>query len=179
MSYTSPEDRGFEAIASDRPHAYDPVTQPEYFEGVLGRRLLAFAIDAVIILAPIVLLALFIFVFGIVTLSLGWMLFPVLGPAFVIWAIWYNAMTLGSPASATLGMRAMDIEMRTWYGAPAYALLGAVHAVAYWVSVSVCTPFVLLVALFNGRRRQLHDFLVGTVVVNSEARAADLRRNRF
>ncbi len=179
MSYTSPEDRGFEAIASDRPHAYDPVTQPEYFEGVLGRRLLAFAIDAVIILAPIVLLALFIFVFGIVTLSLGWMLFPVLGPAFVIWAIWYNAMTLGSPASATFGMRAMDIEMRTWYGAPAYALLGAVHAVAYWVSVSVCTPFVLLVALFNGRRRQLHDFLVGTVVVNSEARAADLRRNRF
>ncbi len=94
------------------------MTQPEYFEGVLGRRLLAFAIDAVIILAPIVLLALFIFVFGIVTLSLGWMLFPVLGPAFVIWAIWYNAMTLGSPASATLGMRAMDIEMRTWYGAP-------------------------------------------------------------
>lgn len=179
MSYTSPEDRGFEAISPDRPHAYDPVTQPEYFEGVLGRRLLAFAIDAVIILAPIVLLALFIFVFGIVTLSLGWMLFPVLGPAFVIWAIWYNAMTLGSPASATLGMRAMDIEMRTWYGAPAYALLGAVHAVAYWVSVSVCTPFVLLVALFNGRRRQLHDFLVGTVVVNSEARAADLRRNRF
>lgn len=179
MSYTSPEDRGFEGLAPDRPHAYDPATQPEYFEGVLARRLLAFAIDAVIIIAPIVLLAIFIFVFGIVTLSLGWMLFPVLGPAFVIWAIWYNAMTLGSPASATLGMRAMDIEMRTWYGAPAYALLGAVHAVAYWVSLSVCTPLILLVALFNGRRRQLHDFLVGAVIVNTEARAAALRRDGF
>ncbi|MEW6123438.1 MAG: RDD family protein [Pseudomonadota bacterium] len=179
MSYTSPEDRGFGSIAPDRPHAYDPAVQPEYFEGVLSRRLLAFAIDAVIIIAPIVLLAIFIFVFGIVTLSLGWMLFPVLGPAFAIWAVWYNAVTLGSPASATLGMRAMDIEMRTWYGAPAYSLLGAVHALAYWISVSVCTPLILLVALFNGRRRQLHDFLVGTVIVNNEARAEGLRRRRF
>ena len=25
-------------------------------------------------------------------------------------------------------MRAMDIEMRTWYGSPAYFVLGAVHA---------------------------------------------------
>lgn len=178
MSYTSPEDRGFEGLAPDRPHAYDPATQPEYFEGVLARRLLAFAIDAVIIIAPIVLLAIFIFVFGIVTLSLGWMLFPVLGPAFVIWAIWYNAMTLGSPASATLGMRAMDIEMRTWYGAPCYSLLGAVHAVLFWVSLSALTPFVLVVALFNDRRRLLHDFVAGTVVVNTPARADMLRRGR-
>ncbi|MEP9379017.1 RDD family protein [Aquabacter sp. CN5-332] len=179
MSYSSPENGRIGQSTQDRPHAYDPVTQPEYFEGVLSRRLVAFCIDAVIIIAPIVLLALFIFVFGIVTLSLGWMLFPVLGPAFVIWAIWYNAVTLGSPASATLGMRAMDLEMRTWYGAPCYSLLGAVHAVAFWVSMSVFTPFVLLVALFNGRRRLLHDFLVGTVLVNNEARVASLRRSAF
>jgi len=84
-------------------------------------------------------------------------------------------MTLGSPASATIGMRAMEIEMRTWYGAPAYFALGAVHAVVFWVSVSVLTPFILLVGFFNSRRRLLHDFLVGTVLVNSPARAASLR----
>jgi uncharacterized RDD family membrane protein YckC len=67
------------------------------------------------------------------------------------------------------------LEIRTWYGAPAYFLLGAVHAVVYWVSVSVLTPLVLLVGLFNGRRRLLHDMLVGTVVVNNPARAASLR----
>ncbi|MBB6309845.1 RDD family protein [Xanthobacter tagetidis] len=161
-----------------RPHAYDPVTQPEYFDGVLSRRLVAFCVDALMIVGPIVLLAIFIFVFGIVTLSLGWMLFPLLGPAFVIWAVLYNAITLGSPASATLGMRLMDLEMRTWYGAPCYSLLGAVHAVCFWVSISVATPLVLLVALFNDRRRLLHDFLVGTVVVNNESRAATLRRRR-
>ena len=166
-------------VSSDpRPHAYDPVAHPEYFDGVLSRRIVAFCVDAMMILGPIILLAVFIFVFGIVTLSLGWMLFPLLGPAFVIWAICYNAITLGSPASATLGMRLMDLEMRTWYGAPCYSLLGAVHAVCFWVSISVATPLVLLVALFNDRRRLLHDFLVGTVVVNNESRAATLRRRR-
>ena len=60
-------------------------------------------------------------------------------------------------------MRMMDIEMRTWYGAPAYFVLGAVHAVVFWLTVSVLTPFVLLVCLFNERRRLLHDILLGTV----------------
>lgn len=161
-----------------KPHAYDPVTQPEYFEGVLSRRLIAFCVDVVMILGPIVGLAIFIFVFGIVTLSLGWMLFPLLGPAFIIWAIAYNAITLGSPASATLGMRLMDIEMRTWYGAPCYSLLGAVHAVLFWVSLSALTPLILVVALLNDRRRLLHDFVAGTVVVNSAARAGMLRRSQ-
>ena len=96
----------------------------------------------------------------------------------VIWALAYYGMTLGSPASATIGMRAMDIEMRTWYGSPAYFVLGAVHAVVFWITVSALTPFVLLVCLFNERRRCLHDILVGTVVINNEARAAALRAVR-
>lgn len=168
--------RNFDAFDGPRPDAFDPATQPEYFEGVLSRRVFAFFIDAMLIIGPIVGLAVFIFMFGIVTLSLGWMLFPILGPALVVWALAYNAMTLGSPASATIGMRLMDIEMRLWYGAPAYSLLGAVHIVLFWVSVSALTPLVLLVALFNGRRRLLHDFLLGTVVVNNEMRADSLRR---
>jgi len=93
----------------------------------------------------------------------------------VIWALAYYGMTMGSAASATIGMRAMAIEIRTWYGAPAYFLLGAVHAVVYWVSVSVLTPFILLVGLFNTRRRLLHDILVGMVLINNPARAASLR----
>ncbi len=178
MSFTSRDTDRSAPYAGARPNAYDPVAQPEYFQGVLSRRLVAFLVDAMMVTAPIILLAFFIFVFGIVTLSLGWMLFPLLTPAFIVWAVIYNAITLGSPASATLGMRLMDIQMRTWYGAPAYSVLGAVHAVCFWVSVSVFTPFVLLVGLLNGRRRLLHDFLLGTVVINNETRAASLRRYR-
>jgi len=69
----------------------------------------------------------------------------------------------------------MNIEMRTWYGAQAYFVLGAVHAVIFWLSVSVLTPFVLLVGFFNLRRRLLHDILVGTVIINTPARALSLR----
>jgi uncharacterized RDD family membrane protein YckC len=96
----------------------------------------------------------------------------------VLWAIAYYGLTLGSPASATIGMRVMDIEMRTWYGAPTYFVLGAVQAVVFWVTVSMLTPFVLLVCLFNERRRCLHDMLVGTVVINNAARSASLRASR-
>ena len=31
--------------------------------------------------------------------------------------------------------------------------------------------FVVLVGLFNGRRRLLHDFVLGTVVINNSVRA--------
>ena len=54
-----------------KPHAYDPVAQPELFEGVLARRVVAFLIDVLIIAVPLVLLAIFISVFGLVTLGLG------------------------------------------------------------------------------------------------------------
>ncbi len=163
-------------IAVDvRPHAYDPLGNPELFEGVLARRVVAFIIDLIIIAAPLVAAAMFIFVLGLVTFGLGWALFWLLSPASVIWALCYYGMTLGSPASATLGMRAMEIEMRTWYGAPAYFVLGAVHAIVYWVSVSVFTPLILVVGFFNPRRRLLHDMLVGTVIINNAARAASLR----
>jgi uncharacterized RDD family membrane protein YckC len=158
-----------------KPHAYDPAANPELFEGVLARRVVAFIIDIVIIAVPLVAAWMFIFVFGLVTFGLGWGLFWLLSPASVVWALAYYGLTLGSAASATIGMRAMEIEMRTWYGAPAYFVLGAVHAVVYWISVSVLTPFIVLVGFFNARRRLLHDMVVGTVLINSARRTASLR----
>jgi len=154
-----------------KPHAYDPVANPELFEGVLVRRSIAFLIDIIIIAVPVLLAALFVFVFGLITLGLGWVLFKLLWPATVIWAVVYYGLTFGSAASATIGMRIMDLEMRTWYGAPAYFVLGAVHGLLYWVTISFLTPLVLLVAFFNERRRLLHDMLVGTIVINAPARA--------
>jgi uncharacterized RDD family membrane protein YckC len=149
------------------PHAFDPWLQPELFRGVLTRRVFAFLIDIVVLAIPVILACLFIAVFGVVTLGLGWALFWLVSPASVIWALIYYGASLGGPHSATLGMRVMDLELRTWYGAPSYFVLGAMHAVLFWISVSVLSPLVLLVGLFNGRRRLLHDVLLGTVVINS------------
>jgi uncharacterized RDD family membrane protein YckC len=158
-----------------KPHAYDPLRNPELFEGVLARRVVAFLIDFIIISIPVVLAAMFIFAFGIITLGLGFALYWLLPPGAVIWALVYFGATLGGPRSATIGMRVMDLEMRTWYGAPAYFVLGAVHAIVFWISISALTPFILLVAFFNERRRLLHDILLGTVIINNSERAAVLR----
>lgn len=158
-----------------KPHAYDPAANPELFEGVLARRVVAFVIDFIIIAVPVVLAAMFIFAFGVVTLGFGWALYWLLSPATVIWAIVYFGLTLGGAKSATIGMRVMDLEMRTWYGTPAYFVLGAVHAILFWISVSALSPLILLVAFFNERRRLLHDIVLGTVVINNSVRAAVLR----
>jgi uncharacterized RDD family membrane protein YckC len=154
-----------------RPHAFDPYLEPELFRGVLTRRAIAFVIDVFVISVPVALAVLFIAVFGLVTLGLGWALFWLVSPASIIWALVYYGATLGGPHSATIGMRVMDLEVRTWYGAPCYFLLGALHAVVFYISVSVLSPLVLLVGLFNARRRLLHDVLLGTVVINNSIRA--------
>jgi len=152
------------------PHAFDPDLQPELFRGVLTRRVIAFLIDLVVLSIPVILACIFIAVFGLLTLSLGWLLFGLVWPASVIWAVIYYGSSLGGPHSATMGMRVMDLELRTWYGAPSYFVLGAAHAVLFWVSISFLTPLILLIGLFNGRRRLLHDIVLGTVIINSSVR---------
>jgi uncharacterized RDD family membrane protein YckC len=162
-----------------KPHAYDPLTNPELFEGVLARRLIAFVIDIIILAIPVVIAGFFMAAATIATLGLAGVLFvflsPLYWPLIVVWALCYYGYTFGSPASATIGMRVMDLEMRTWYGAPAYFVLGAVHAVVFWLTISFLTPLILLVGFFNDRKRLLHDMVVGTVVINSPARAQTIR----
>jgi uncharacterized RDD family membrane protein YckC len=153
------------------PHAFDPDVEPELFRGVLTRRVFAFLIDLVVLSVPVILGYVFILVFGLLTLGLGWVLFWLAWPASVIWAIVYYGACLGGPHSATIGMRVMDLELRTFYGAPGYFVLGAMHAVLFWASLSFLSPLVLLVGLFNGRRRLLHDLVLGTVVINNSVRS--------
>ena len=166
------------SASASAQQAYDPWLQPELFRGVLTKRVFAFLIDLVILSIPIVLAILFIALFGVVTLGLGWFLFWLISPLSVIWALLYYGMSLGGPNGATVGMRMMDIEMRTWTGEKPYFILGAVHAVLYWVSVSFLSPLVLLVGLFNGRRRLLHDVVLGTVFINSNVQPSMVQTNR-
>ena len=165
-----------------KPHAYDPAAAPELFEGVLARRLIAFIIDLIIIVIPVVLLGIFMVAATIATLGIAAVFFAFLSPLYwpliVVWAICYYGYTFGSPASATIGMRVMDLEMRTWYGSPSYFVLGAVHAIVFWLTISFLTPLILLVGFFTDRRRLLHDMVVGTIVINSPARAQIIRESR-
>ena len=160
------------AAMQDKPHAFDPAAKPEYFETVLRRRIFAFLVDASIVLALSLALYVAVLILGVVTLGVAWLLLGLVFPAV---ALGYNAITLGQPQSATIGMRIFELEMRTWYGAPCYALLGAFHALLFYISIMIFTPFVLLLTIFNGRKRTLHDFFAGTIVVNTESKARALR----
>lgn len=164
---------------SDRPYAYDPTTQPEYFAGVLGRRTMAFIFDFVLVVCLTVLAYGLLFVLGIITLGLAWLVLGILaGAMFPVIALAYSAYTMSRPASATVGMRMFDLQIRTWYGDRMNGLLGAFHTLVYYFSVTMLTPFILLVPFFNARKRALHDYLTGTVVINSEMRA-DIYRDSF
>jgi uncharacterized RDD family membrane protein YckC len=171
MSCSATQSKGltmsYSGSTNSCPPPFDPWLQPELFRGVLTRRVFAFLIDLVVLSIPVILAYIFIAVFGLITLGLGWVLFWLAYPASVIWALVYYGASLGGVHSATLGMRVMDLQLRTWTGAPGYFVLGAAHALLFWVSVSFFTPLVLLVGLFNGRRRLLHDIILGTVVINS------------
>ncbi len=158
MSDTGSDPRGYRFV-------YDPVTQPELFDGILSKRIVAFIIDAVLIVMLMIPAALMIFILGIVTLGIAWLLFPAL---FAIVALGYCALTLGGRASATPGMRFVGVEMRTWNGQKMFALLAVMHALIFWFSVGILTPFILLVGLFTRRRQLLHDLLLGVVALNAE-----------
>lgn len=154
------------AFAGPRPHAYNPRTQPELFEGVLGRRSVAFLIDATLILLFTVSAYLLVFILGFVTLGLGWLLFGLIFPGV---ALGYYALTLGINGS-TPGMAAMGLELRMWYGEPVYVIMALAHAILFWLTIAMFTPIVLLIGFFNDRRRLLHDLLLGTVMINGGAR---------
>jgi len=155
--------RGSAGAARNR-YAYDPVAQPDLYEGILSKRVVAFVADAIIIVVLMIPAALVVFVIGIVTLGIGWLLY---GALFAIVALGYVALTLGGPNSATVGMRWAGIELRTWNGGPCFAALAVLHALLFWFSVGLLTPLILLVGLFTPRRQLLHDLLLGTVMVNS------------
>src|SRR4029079_10356740 len=98
MSYSGSGNSGGGAWRNDggaQPHAFDPLLQPELFSGVLFKRSIAFLIDLVVLAIPVVLGYIFIGVFGLVTLGLGWALFWLAWPASVVWAIVYYGATLG------------------------------------------------------------------------------------
>ena len=145
---------------------YDPSIHPELFEGTLSKRIIAFICDAIIVGLLMIPAALIVFLLGIVTLGIAWFLY---GGLFAIVALGYVALTLGGPASATVGMRWAGVELRAWDGGPSSPILAVIHSLFFWFSIGLLTPLVLLVGLFTAKRQLLHDLLLGTMVVNSAA----------
>jgi len=145
---------------------FDPAREPELFSGVLGKRVLAFIVDVVVLGLFELLAVLIVFALGIFTFGVAWLLFAL--PFFAIVAVLYVALTLGGPKAATPGMRLAGLTIRSTNGERIGFVIAAAHVILFWVSISFLTPLVLIVGLLSNRKRLLHDMLLGTIVLNAD-----------
>jgi len=144
------------------------------FEGVMSRRVLAHIFDLIALFFIIALLSVPFFVLGILTFGLLFFFYGLFVAAIVLA---YITLSLGGESGATPGMRAMQIEVRTLDGYRPSRSLAFINGVLFFTALTVATPLVLLVGLFNARGRLVHDFLCGTVMVNTPQRIDALLRN--
>ena len=139
----------------------DPMADPALYDGLLGRRIVAFLIDWAILL----------FVYGAFWVIGGLftvITFGLLGPAVLVvlaaLPVLYNALTIGMWGS-TPGMLMTDVEIRAWDGRPADYLQAFIFAFIFYLTVPTTSGIALLFVFFNDRKRTVHDFLSGTVAV--------------
>jgi uncharacterized RDD family membrane protein YckC len=145
----------------------DPAAYPELFEGALWRRAAAYLIDAFCIgLIAVAVLVVFLL---LTVLSLG-LLAPSLWFLFGLVPLAYHTLLVGGPHAATFGMRAFDLELRSWNGKRPGYLQALAHAALFYLTVGITCSLILLFALFNRRKRTLHDVLTGMLMVRGPIR---------
>ena len=154
------------------PEWGDPWGNPRYYMGITQRRIYAYMLDLVVVglLWSMVFVASVIL--GALTFGLLW---PVLMVLLGLVPILSHTLTIAGPRSATLGMRVAGIKVMSVApgtvqdGGRPTLLQAMIQTVGFYGSIALTCTLILLVALFNPRRRTLHDFLAGTVVVNDSA----------
>lgn len=140
----------------------DPSTEPELFEGILTRRVIAFCID-VILMSILVAIAVTIgLIFGFLTLGLGWLALPIIVPATLVF---YYAATLGSARRATIGMSMMDLVLTPTSGPPLNGWTAFLHPLLFWLTIWFLAPVSLVIALVTPRRQMLHDLMLGVLML--------------
>ncbi|MEO0936836.1 MAG: RDD family protein [Pseudomonadota bacterium] len=140
----------------------DPHMQSEFYAGVLGKRLMAWIVDTVIVTALTIAAAL-------LTLGIGFFLFMLF---FGVIGFVYRLVSLAN-GSATFGMRFTGVELRTAQGARLDASAAFLHTLGYTVSVAAAPLQLVSVVLMmiSDRGQGLTDMVLGTAMVNRRAAA--------
>ena len=126
-------------------------------DGVRTRRMLAVAVDFLIVCVLVAIVSMLLFV---VTLGLSLLLLP---PLFPVVAFFYNGVSVSGPGMGTPGMRAFDLAVRmNDSGGRVPFLNAAAHGVMFYVSWLF--PPILLFSLLAADKRCLHDILAGVIV---------------
>jgi uncharacterized RDD family membrane protein YckC len=135
----------------------DPVTDPQFYEGVAVKRLIAWLFDTVLVFLASTVIVVF-------TLFLTLPLFPLI---FVLTAFAYRTLTIAS-RSATWGMRLMAIELRNFRGHRFSSAEAAGHTALFMLASGFFLPqLISVVMMLVGPRAQgLHDLVMGSAAIN-------------
>ncbi|WP_299145657.1 RDD family protein [uncultured Tateyamaria sp.] len=143
-------------------HLADPITQPQFYRDVAGKRLMAWVVDTILV----VLICLLILPFtAFVAIFFFFGLIGVVG--FV-----YRVITLAT-GSATWGMRLMAIEIRDATGARLDLGQAFLHTLGYTISWAVPPLQLVSIVLMatSNRGQGLTDMVLGTAALNRRAHA--------
>lgn len=148
--------------------APDPFSDPAQFEGLLWRRCLAYVVDLAVLAGLLTIYWIALVVLTVVTFGLATPLLILLAAPI---PVAYHTLTIGGSAAATLGMRALGLQVRVWNGGKPGYIQALLHTAVFYVTTSFTGGLILLWPLFSNRRRCLHDQLCGTMVVRRLGRA--------
>ena len=135
----------------------DPDSQPEFYSGIPTKRLLAWVVDAILILVASLVVLPF-------TAFTALFYFPLL---LLIIGFAYRFITL-SKGSATLGMRLMGMELRTSQDDKFDTATAFAHTLGYTLSVGMMPLQLISVVLMGttARNQGLSDLVLGTTPLN-------------
>ncbi|MGX0876866.1 putative RDD family membrane protein YckC [Roseovarius sp. MBR-154] len=141
-------------------HLPDPERQPEFYADVASKRLVAFIVDTILIIAICLLIVPF-------TAFTGLFFFPVL---MAVVGFAYRVVTIAR-GSATWGMRLMAIEFRGSDGQRFDLGLAFAHTLGLTISFALpILQVISIVLMLTGARGQgLSDLVLGSVAVNRRA----------
>ncbi len=142
-------------------HLADPFTQPQFYRDVPFKRLMAWLVDAVLVIVLCVVILPF-------TAFAGLFFFPAL---FAVIDFAYRIITL-TGGSGTLGMRLFAVELRDGSGARFDLGTAFLHTFGYYLSWAVF-PLQLVSAILmctSARGQSLTDMALGTAMLNRRAR---------
>ena len=135
----------------------DPDTQPEFYDGVPTKRLLAWVLDMIVIIGMCLLILPF-------TAFTGIFFFPFL---MLVVGFIYRVITL-TTGSATWGMRLMGMELRDLRDRPFDFATAFFHTLGYSLSWAMAPLQLISIVLMcvSARKQGLSDMVLGSVAVN-------------
>ncbi len=145
----------------------DPEIDPQFYDGVPMRRLIAFILDSLVIFGLWIVV---VFIGAILTAVTFGLATPVYFVMLAGTGLFYRWLML-SQRSATLGMMAVGIEVRDQTGEKCDRSTSFLHPLAFLFTLYFLPLAIIgwILMASSPEKRAMHDLMLKTVVINKPA----------